>query len=165
MRVFYYCYGSAHSSVVAAAIHLGLLPSDRIPTSAEIINLPRFDRTKNHEIGTPFYMGEDEHGNEIYILGLGPDRDIISKAIYSLLTLLGYPLNCILLIDALAPVHPVTRLGGFLSRRLGWVRVGRPLVTMGVKWRYRELLFIVNTTKGKIKSTSSPGKEKLTGLP
>ncbi|MGB3963216.1 MAG: DUF3189 family protein, partial [Tepidanaerobacteraceae bacterium] len=35
MKIFYCCYGSAHSSVVAASIHLGLLPSDRVPTSRE----------------------------------------------------------------------------------------------------------------------------------
>jgi hypothetical protein len=31
MKIIYHCYGGTHSSVIAAAIHLGLLPEDRVP--------------------------------------------------------------------------------------------------------------------------------------
>jgi len=76
MRIFYCCYGSTHSSVVAASIHLGLLPIERIPTSNEIKRLPYYDKIETSEIGTPFYMGKDEFNSEIFILGMANHRKL-----------------------------------------------------------------------------------------
>ena len=91
MKIIYCCYGSAHSSVIAAAIHLRKLPWDRLPTLAELVKQERFDRTENREIGTPFFMGRDGEGNEIYALGLGPDKVMIRRTIASLIKILAYP--------------------------------------------------------------------------
>ena len=40
LRIIYYCYGSAHSSVVAAAIHLAKLPSRRLPSISRFAVFP-----------------------------------------------------------------------------------------------------------------------------
>ena len=65
MHVIYYCYGSAHSSVISAAIHLGRLPSDRVPTQEEMMRLTDFDRTESWQIGTLFFKGHDEFDNPV----------------------------------------------------------------------------------------------------
>ena len=44
MIIIYRCYGGTHSSVMAASIHLELLPGDRKPAGKELLALPYFDR-------------------------------------------------------------------------------------------------------------------------
>ncbi len=105
MRIFYYCYGSTHSSVVAASIHLGLLPVERIPNSNEIKHLPYYDKVETSEIGTPFYMGKDEFNSEIFILGMANHRKIIKKAILSFLEHSGSDPRDLLMIDTLKNVN------------------------------------------------------------
>ncbi len=146
MKIIYCCYGSAHSSVIAAAIHLRKLPWDRLPTLAELVKQERFDRTENREIGTPFFMGRDGEGNEIYALGLGPDKVMIRRTIASLIKILAYPPREILLVDTLVCIHSLTRIGGFLSRRQGLVSCGRPLAALGIRLSYRGLLELVQAT-------------------
>jgi len=147
MKIFYCCYGSAHSSVVAASIHLGLLPSDRVPTSREFLVLPHYDKTEPFEIGTPFFMGKDEYGSEIYILGMAGERPLIKKALLSFFSLLGVDTHGIILIDTLNSVNLLTKIGGFFSRRLGFVTVGRPLTILGIQVKYRDFVELVKAVK------------------
>lgn len=149
MKIFYYCYGSAHSSVVAASIHLGKLPLDRLPSAEEIEFLPHFDKTDSYEIGTPFFMGVDEHGTEIFITGMTSERQLVKKAIYSFLRNSGIDENDVMMVDALRYVNLKTRIGGFLSRRLGLVAVGRPLTIKGIQEKYADFLTLVKETKQK----------------
>ena len=51
MKVIYSCYGGAHSSPVAAAIHLGKLPEERVPDAEALLQLPRFDRVDSEKHG------------------------------------------------------------------------------------------------------------------
>ena len=44
MKIIYHCYGGSHSSVIAAALHLGLLAKDRIPNETELMAIPYFDK-------------------------------------------------------------------------------------------------------------------------
>ena len=147
MKIFYCCYGSAHSSVVAASIHLGLLPMSRIPTAREFKLLPHYDKTESFEIGTPFYMGKDEYNSDVFILGMASQRKLIKKAILSFLAHLGLDAQDLMIIDTLKSVNLITKIGGFTSRRLGLVRIGRPLTIIGIKQKYREFIKLVNDVK------------------
>jgi hypothetical protein len=147
MKIFYCCYGSAHSSVVAASIHLGLLPVERIPTSKEIEHLPHYDKTESFEIGTPFFMGRDEYDSEIFILGMASERKLIKKAILSFLKHLSLDTQDLMMIDALKNVNLLTKIGGFTSRRLGLVRIGRPLTIIGIQQKYRHFVKLVQGVK------------------
>lgn len=69
MKIIYNCYGGAHSSVTAAAIHLGWLPETRLPTARELLNLPYYDAQKGKDHGKIRFLGLDCLGNEIYIVG------------------------------------------------------------------------------------------------
>ncbi|MGI5838241.1 MAG: DUF3189 family protein [bacterium] len=149
LRIFYSCYGSAHSSILASAIHLGNLPDDRRPTCREILDLPGFDRMEGRDIGTPLFIGRDERGVEVYAIGFRSGRQIMSHAVYSLLAAYGAPRQDLLLVNSLAYVNLLTRCGGFLSRQLGIVSVGRPLAAFGIWLSYLDFVAMVREVKTK----------------
>lgn len=134
--VFYHCYGSAHASVVAAGIHLGLLPSDARPEPAAIAALPHYDRTTVDLIGTPFRIGVDERGRVVCIVGMVRGMRVIRRAVRCLLHACGLPQDRLLFVDCLPLVNLRMRIGGFLSRQLGLIRLGRPLTISGVLANY-----------------------------
>lgn len=149
-RVVYVCYGSAHSSIVAANLHLGRLPDSRRALPGELLAAPRFDQMPHNQIGTLLDMGQDAEGHRVYALGLGSGRDILGRAVLDLVATLGLPSDCVLLVDALTGVHATTRVGGFLSRRLGLVRIGRPLVVAGILADYDRFLGLVRGVRQRL---------------
>lgn len=147
MHVIYYCYGSAHSSVISAAIHLGRLPSDRVPTQAEVVGLADYDQVETWQIGTLFFKGHDEWDNPVYTLGLGPDRAVARCALMTFLAQLGLDTSQLFLNEALPHINRYARIGGALSRRYGFVGVGRPLSAYGIRKNYGELVRFVSEVK------------------
>ncbi|SHM07481.1 Protein of unknown function [Caldanaerovirga acetigignens] len=147
MKIFYCCYGSAHSSVVAAAIHLGWLPEDRVPQVQEIENLPHYDKTDSFEIGTPFFMGKDKKGVDVYIIGMTGQRQLVKNAILSFLRHNEIETKDIFFIDTIPLVNLKTKIGGILSRRIGLVTIGRPLTVKGIQEKYFEFVKLVNGVK------------------
>ncbi len=150
MKVIYCCYGSSHSSVVAAAIHLGWLPCDRVPSAREIESVPHYDRTEPAEIGTCFPMGKDECGRDVYIIGMGAAKKIVRNAIESVLEICGLRKGEYLLVDTLPEVGVVTKVGGFLSRALGLIGPGRPLTIWGVRRSYARFVRLVRDVKAAL---------------
>ncbi len=155
MYIIYHCYGSAHSSVIASAIHVGMLPTNRIPSSEEIVTLPHFDQTRRDEIGSPFYVGRDELGIEVYILGMANNKEVLIKSMDSLLKIYHITENQLMLVDSLSQINTLTRIGGFLSRRLGMIKIGRPLTIMGVQKAYFKFVHLVEGVKEKVRETMS----------
>ncbi|MEW6227787.1 MAG: DUF3189 family protein [Bacillota bacterium] len=147
MKVIYYCYGSSHSSVVAAAIHLGWLPCDRVPEPREIMGVPHYDRTDPQDIGTCFFMGTDEAGREVYIIGMGAAKRVVKQAIESIFRICGIPSTEYMLVDTLPQVGLITKVGGFLSRAVGLIGVGRPLTIWGVRRSYGKFVQLVRNIK------------------
>ncbi len=148
--VFYHCFGSAHSSVVSAALHLGLLPRDRVPRAGEICRLPYYDRVDNDEIGTPFPFGTDEKGYEVYIIGTGEGKKLIPKLIAEFLSLYGIPASNLYFVDALRNANWQVRVGGFLSRRVGLVVPGRYLTVVGIRRNYPAFVEAVEGVKDRL---------------
>jgi len=149
LRIFYSCYGSAHSSILASAIHLGKLPAERRPSCREILDLPGFDRMESRNIGTPIFIGRDDRGVEVYAIGFRSGRYLLAQAVTSLLRIYGIPEQEMLLVNSLAYVNLLTRLGGFLSRRLGLVSVGRPLAGFGIWLSYPDFAAMVQKVKAR----------------
>lgn len=147
MKVIYNCYGSAHSSVLAAGIHVGLLPEDRVPTFGEITALPHYDQTETEEIGTIYYFGEDELGSQVYILGMKSSPKVVKRAIFSMLEEFDIDRTELVLVDSLPYVNNMTRIGGFLSRGLGLVKIGRPLTVYGLQKSYSRFVNLVQGVK------------------
>lgn len=131
MLIFYCCYGRAHSSVVAAAIHLEILSPG---TPRDIVKLQHFDQATAEDLGVPKLIGTDPDGNQIFILGRGAAGALVEEAIKSIFSLAGIDAHDILFVDLQPHLNFCTRLGGFLSRRLGFVYLGRRLAALGI-WR------------------------------
>lgn len=147
MKVVYHCYGSAHSSVTAAALHVGMLPRDRLPSPAELLAVPRFDRTLSRELGIPFFIGRDRWGREVYALGRGKASRFVANLLESLLVVEGLAPTAVVLVNALPRATLVTTVGGTLSRGLGLIWPGRPLTLWGIRHCYRRFVRLVEETE------------------
>lgn len=155
MKIFYHCFGSSHSSVIAANIHVGNLPQNRIPSWKEINSIPHFDRTQKKQIGEPFYIGKDESNNEVYIVGLTHKKNIPLNAVDSLASIFSLPKRDYVFVDALPSINRLAKFGGFLSRGMGLVFIGRPLAIFGIQTSYKNLLHLVEQTKKYIAANPS----------
>lgn len=148
MKIFYSCFGGAHSSVTAAAIHMGYLPSDRLPTIREILTVPFYDKAENHQIGLANFMGIDAGQCEIYFLGLGHARDYYTGILYEFINEINlHKKNEIIVIDVTPLLNSRTRLGGFMSRRLNIVNIGRPLTAYGILKNYSNFIGLVKNVQ------------------
>src|SRR5690606_34926436 len=118
-------------SPTAAAIHLGILPVNKSPTFTELLQIPRFDEIRGWEHGKLFRAGMDQAGNEVYTMGRRNSSELVIKLIKEFTRLCGgnpdeyYFVNCVQLLN------PFMVTGGYSSRALGWVRLGRPIVAFG----------------------------------
>ena len=149
MLIIYACYGGAHTSPMAAAIHLGRLKGDPLPSSEDILNIQYFDVLATGDRGRVFPVGTDEFGNQVYILGRGNHLQPIIQAVKSGYMLAGGDPRQIMFINTLKGVNWPMRIGGFLSRRLGLVSLGRLVAAVGARRAYPKLAEIVAETKAK----------------
>ncbi len=151
MKIIYSCYGGAHTSIVASAIHLGILSDQRVPSNHDIMKIPYYDATESKNIGSPLFMGIDQGGNEIYVLGMGPSRRSCTSLIYDFSNLMapGEPKR-VLIVNSIALINLPIRIGGFLSRRVKLVSLGKPLTAAGIRKKYMAFVSLVNNVKDAI---------------
>lgn len=147
MELFYCCYGGAHTSVTCASIHLGYLPDNRVPSAAEFAELPFYDKMDNHKLGTPVYMGRDIQGWDIYIIGMKNAKTLVIPAIKSYLNVCSRDQSDFKLINALIELHPITSIGGVITRKLGLISLGRPMTIWGIRKTYPQFLKLVEEVK------------------
>lgn len=152
MRIFYHCYGQAHSSVTAANIHLGHLPTDRRATLTEIEHQPCFDRTREYELGQPRLMGTDEWGNQVYVIGLAGGKRVMAQALQEFLVAGGVSPDSFLFANALQHAGVPMRIGGYTSRRLGLIWPGRPLSAVGVWLKYPRFVSLVQQVRQEVQT-------------
>ncbi|HIE13558.1 MAG TPA: DUF3189 family protein [Desulfotomaculum sp.] len=132
MDIIYHCYGGTHSSVLAAALHTGVISHRRPPEGDRLINLPFLDTQDGGNHGRLYFFGKDEHGNKVYILGRRRDVEALTLVLNGALN----EAQRVLLVNALPCVPLLLKLGGYISRRLKLARVGRPLVCAGLRRAY-----------------------------
>lgn len=161
MIVIFQCFGGTHTSVVAAFIYLGRLPRTRLPRLDEILALPYFDRAGRAEVGRLHYAGMDPRGNPVFILGSGRWGAGVRALAAALLKVAGIQVPEVVVIDCLPQVTLPVRLGGYISQRLGFTAIGRPLVGRGILWNYSRLLELVelferDPTPFLLQSSSAP---------
>lgn len=156
IKVVYDDYGGAHSTPVAAAIHLGILPADRVPPTQDILKLPMFDRAGPTNHGCLVFMGRDSEGNDVYILGRGPSGITVERAVASGVALTGGDIGALHFFDTLPCVNLWMRIGGFLSRALGWTGLGRPIVLYGTRKAYPQLVRFVTRVKDTLATDPIP---------
>jgi len=99
-------------------------------------------------------MGRDELGWDIYIMGMENAKTVVIPSIKSYLNVNGIRQDRVLFVNALVKLHPITSLGGILSRRLGLVSLGRPMTVWGIRKSYPALLKIVKDVKKNLRMFS-----------
>lgn len=150
MKIVYHCYGGAHSSPIAACIHVGILPHERLPSSNQLMEAPCFDKVGPLDRGKLFFIGRDGYGNEVFMVGRGPEPKGIINGIRSGSAMAGLTDEDFLFVDTLPNVNWWMRVGGYLSRGLRWISVGRPIVIYGTKRAYPELVATVDKVKSEL---------------
>lgn len=148
-KIIYHCYGGAHSSIVAAAIHLNQLKTDKKPTTDELMGLALFDRQSKEGHGQLHFFGFDEWGNHIHSVGCRNVGTSVENVVTSVSKLLKLQ-DDLLFIDTLHCVSIKMRVGGYISRRLGWIDQGRPVVLKGTQDVFFQLVDLVKQVKAQV---------------
>jgi hypothetical protein len=147
MKIIYNCFGGSHASVTAAGIHLGFIKCDRLPTNEELINVPYYDGQVKTDHGHLRLMGIDEYGHEVFIVGRRNMNKVMCNLLSGVAKIFKVNDDDYLIIDALPYVNWKMMLGGYISRRLGIIKIGRPIVIKGTKDTFFKLVTLVNNVK------------------
>ncbi|OCL26116.1 hypothetical protein U472_08860 [Orenia metallireducens] len=150
MDIIYHDVGGTHSVAVASALHLNKLPMDRTPNKDEILSLPTFDKLKTKDLGHLIYQGEDEFGNQVYTLGCKYAEKFVIPAIKDTYNLLGDEEE-LMLVKTKSTINFTMKVGGYTSRALGLMTIGRPIVTQGVLKAYPKIVELVSEVKRELK--------------
>ncbi|HEX3016104.1 MAG TPA: DUF3189 family protein [Desulfobacteria bacterium] len=156
MKIIYNCYGGSHSSVTSAAIHLGLV-GDRVPCARDLCRLPNYDAQVRKDHGTLRLMGTDEFQNQVYVVGRRSMGKPVSRAMAGLAEIFGIPKQDFMLVDPMPFVNLAMMIGGYTSRRLGLIPLGRPIVCWGTRLAFPRLRKLVAGVKKKLQQQQPLG--------
>lgn len=154
MMVIYHDVGGAHSTCVAANIHIGKLPMDRVPSTKELISLPTFDKITKDELGHLIYIGEDEFNIKVYTLGRKYAPNIVIPALQDMYSILNKDNTELLIVDTKPTVNFLMNVGGFTSRKLHLVSIGRPIVLKGTQQAYMNIVNVVKSIKNNVNNVT-----------
>ncbi|MGE5509509.1 MAG: DUF3189 family protein [Chitinophagales bacterium] len=149
MKIVFFCYGGTHASPVAAAIYLGQLPADR-PPKEQLQALTLFDRESPREFGRLIPVGTADNGDEVFIIGCRRYPQIVLRALQGFATLLGQDCREYHFVDVRPCINWLMRIGGYASRSLGLVQLGRPVVTYGTWLAYPRIAALVERTRSQV---------------
>jgi hypothetical protein len=148
MKIIYHCFGGSHSSVTAAALHLGMLNKTRPPTREQLMEIPYYDKTSDADFGSIRYMGTDEFGHEVYVLGKKSMGNRYSAILMGVAEILGSQ-DQLIMVNCMDRVNWSMKIGGFTSRRMRLALLGRPVVTWGTQKAFSQLVNLVEITRLK----------------
>ncbi len=151
MNIIYNCYGGSHSSVTAAAIHLGLINCGQTPCAKELWKLPYYDAQVKKDHGALFFVGTDELGHHVYVAGRRNMAKPVIRALSGLAQVFGIPREDFQLVNPMPYVNLAMVIGGFTSRRLGLAPLGKPIVTWGTRLAFPQLVKLVNRVKSGLR--------------
>ncbi len=149
MIIVYNCYGGTHSSILTSAVHLGMLPSDRVPSKQEILSTKYFNQLKYKDMGRLIFHGTDEYGNKVYTVGRGTSKALIPAMRNEVLELhRQYHLpEGFAYVNTSGTVPLAMTLGGFFSRGLKIDFIGVPLLATGAVHTYNNIIELAKKTK------------------
>lgn len=151
MKVIYHCYGGSHSSVIAAAIHVGIIPPQSPPPKEVFWACPLFDQGNPENHGIIHLVGIDEEGNKVYSMGRRGSFPLLRNSLRGVLEIMRLDPHGIYFVDTLPYVNLEMRIGGFLSRQWGLISLGRPLVVRGSQKVFYKLVRLVEGVKKDLK--------------
>ncbi|MCR3759548.1 DUF3189 family protein [Clostridium felsineum] len=151
MIVIYHDVGGTHSTAVAANIHINKLPMDKVPKKEELLKLKTFDKIDKGDMGHLVYIGEDEFKDKVYTIGRQYAANLVIPAIEDMYSILNGNNEDLMIVDTKPTVNTLMKIGGFTSRRLHMVSIGRPIVTYGSLKAYMEIANIVKGVKNNLR--------------
>ena len=92
-------------------------------------------------------MGEDIHKNPVYIIGRRNASLQLENMYQGLMDIFENDEDKLIMINCMPYVNWRMVIGGFLSRRLGIIKLGRPLVSLGTRDAYYNLVSLVEKVK------------------
>lgn len=155
MIIIYHDVGGTHSTAVAANIHINKLPIDTVPSKEELLKLKTFDKIDKGDMGHLIYIGEDEYKNKIYTIGRQYVANLVIPAIEDMYTILKGDNEDLMIVDTKPSINTLMKIGGFTSRRLHLVGIGRPIVTYGTLKAYMDIANIVRGVKNNLKRSNN----------
>jgi len=153
--VIYHCYGGSHSSVAAAAIHVGLLARDKKPGRRELTELPYFDSQKAQDHGFLQFMGRGKEGALVYSVGFETASAPVINAAKNLFSLGREAAENVIYVGTRPQINNWMIAGGIISRLLGLTCLGRPLVAWGTQLAHRGLVGLVEKTEARVRDLSA----------
>ena len=144
MKIFYFCQTGVHTALIAANIHLGLLPKNDIPTAKRISETKYFGSKHRQQIGEILFVGRDSLGNEVYSFGVFKEKELGPRSIDSLLKICKVDSNQYRFVNILDCSHPLTKLGLSVEFLLGKNVLSNRLIATGAKKNYNKIVQIVD---------------------
>lgn len=146
----YYDFGGTHSTALAAAYHLHLLPySSSKLTKEQIAAVPFFNKLKKEDAGRFIFHGTDDNGHQVYTIGKRSSKLVI-PALQNFCNLIQgrQGLSERIVFSNTSPTVPLAMtLGGFLARGLGLNTLGFPLLVIGSQQASLSIKKLVEKTK------------------
>jgi len=110
--------------------------------------LPYFDKTNNDDFGSIRLVGNDEYGNQVYVLGKKSMGNRYAAMLEGVAEILGAR-DQLLAVNCMNRVNWFMKVGGFTSRRIGAVSLGRPVLEKGTQDAFFKLVNLVEITRFK----------------
>lgn len=150
MIYIYNDYGGTHTSSLAAAYHLNILPASTDQLSKEqILSVPFFNQLKKSEAGKLIFHGKDQDGNRVYTIGRRSSKLVVpALEDLSKIFLEMFESEERVIFSNTSPTVPFAMtIGGGLARGLGLNTLGVPLLVMGAKKCCGLVFELVENTK------------------
>lgn len=141
MKIIYTCYWGSCLALAAALLHLNILSTSS--GMKEISNIPCFGKLDRQRLGEMFFIGQDDKGQEVYIMGVGNADKIIKRTITGFCQIYELRENSINFIDVRSCYNFYISIGTFISRVGFFHKIGNWLLIFGVKKSIPKLVKIV----------------------
>lgn len=138
MKIFYLCHTGHHTSLLAAALHTGMIAENQ----KNPWRLRGFDDIKSGDIGTPYYVGTDGNDAEIYTIGVWNENMVMSRTLNDLINLMEIPRGQWKIVDTTSHASRWTIFGHSL-KRLGFDSLAKMFFKAGVRKELKGLAAMV----------------------
>lgn len=149
MHIIYHCPHPSYAAVVAAAIHLGLLPPDQKPPPRSLLEIVDHFAWNRAERGRIYPAGLDEGGNSIYFLPRGFNLTILQNVVAGFSAILGVDKGELSLVDAELAAGRHWRRGALFVCSLGRIAGSRFFPLLEIERNYFALVRLVEEQRGR----------------
>lgn len=137
MKIFFLCRTGHHTSLIAAAIYMGLIKGKR-NLQETISRIRGYDKINFNEIGTPFFVGTDDKNNEIFTIGIARESILMERAVKELIAVIGVEPQDRKVINVSKAVSVWTRIG-LIIKKIRLNNLARVFFYLGASQEYYQI--------------------------